>query len=139
MRLLFIAFIFLGGCAPSSDVIYLKGLDAYNKQQYLEAAPLIRQAAEKKQSDAMAVLGSMYLFGRGVPFDGAQAEKWLLRGYEAGNKDAGSILGMMYATGKGVPKDHQKAISYLTQAADRGDEKALKMLDIVLQNGRSKR
>jgi len=46
---------------------------------------------------------------------------------------------MMYATGKGVAKDQQKAIVYLTQAADRGDEKALKMLDIVLQNGHTKR
>ena len=62
----------------------------------------------------MAVLGLMYLLGRRVPFDGAQAEKWLLRGYEAGNKDAGSILGMMYATGKGVPKDSKKACLYFS-------------------------
>ena len=138
MRLLFIAFLFLAGCAPSTDEIYLKGLEAYNKQQYQEALPLIKQAADKKLPDAMAMLGSMYLFGRGVQSDGVLAEAWLIRAYKGGNNDAGSILGMMYAAGKGVPKDHQKAISYLTQAADRGDEKALKMLDIVLQSGRSK-
>ena len=54
-----------------------QGLDLYAKKDYGEALPFISEAAEGGHKDGMAVLGAMYLFGRGVQNDGAKAKYWL--------------------------------------------------------------
>lgn len=62
--------------------------------------PFILEAAEGGYKDGMAILGAMYLFGRGVENDGQKAEYWLKRAGGSGQVDAQSILGIMYATGQ---------------------------------------
>lgn len=135
MSLIFLAFIavLIGGCSYSPTDAYLKGIEAYNKGDYKTAEPLIRLSATNNGRDAMVVLGSMYLFGRGVPKNGQLAEEWLNKARDLGSNDAISILGMMYATGNGVPKNNEMAKDLLTFAADNGDDKAQQMLQQLAQ------
>lgn len=77
------------------------------------------RAAEANYLDGMAILGVMYLYGKGLEKDGRKAETWLSRAAEAGQVSAQSILGMMHATGAGVPKNPQKAQKWLYKATSK--------------------
>jgi TPR repeat protein len=59
------------------DATYRQGLDLYEKREYEEALPFLLEAAEAGHKDGMAVLGAMYLFGRGVENDAEKATQWL--------------------------------------------------------------
>ena len=120
------------GCSDPLDNIYARGIEAYSRGAYEEAEPWVRQAAERDHVDGQAILGVMYLHGRGVPFDGTQAEYWLRKSAEAGKVDAQSILGMMYATGYGVAPDRDKGYRWLTKAAEAGDKQAKEMLPLYV-------
>lgn len=53
-------------------------LDAKNKKVFWEEAhKWLRSAAEKGHADAMHFLGDLYLWGKGVPRDGARSYMWL--------------------------------------------------------------
>lgn len=53
-------------CTDRVDVTYGQGLNLYANKKYGEALPFISEAAEAGHKDGMAILGAMYLFGRGV-------------------------------------------------------------------------
>jgi TPR repeat protein len=114
---------------------YDEALSLHVAGEFKLAYPLMREAAELGNENAMGLLGSMYLLGQGIKEDGVQAERWLTKSIEGGYEDAISVLGMAYATGKaGVKIDFDKAIPMLTQASDRGDERAARMLSMI-ENG----
>ena len=106
---------------------------AYGKaKEHRKAAPLLKEAAELGNADAMAVYGSALLLGTGVPENGAEAVKWLQLAIERKQIGAASVLGMAYATGKaGVRPNHKLARELLTQAADEGDQQSANMLDMM--------
>lgn len=118
-------------CTDRVDTTYRQGLDLYAEQEYGKALPFILEAAEAEHADGMAVLGAMYLFGRGVENDGQKAEYWLKRAAGNGQVDAQSILGIMYATGQGVPKNMAGAKEWLTRASEAGDKHAIRMLQMI--------
>lgn len=128
----------MAGCANTADDAYTKGILAYTEKNYQEAEKWIRQSAEVGHVDGMTIMGTMYLFGRGVPKDGKQAEFWLLKAANAGKIDAQSMLGIMYASGQGVPKNRQEALKWLEPAARAGDKQANQML-VMLKSGFSKK
>lgn len=99
-------------------------------------APFISEAAEVGHADGMSVLGTMYLFGRGVQADGVKAEAWLKRAARSGQVDAQSILGIMYATRQGVARNIPEAKEWLMKAAKAGDKHAIDMLRRI--GGRSR-
>ena len=71
--------------------------------------------------EAMRVVGSMYLTGRGVNKDVDKALDWTRRAVNKGNPRAMYNLGVMYKQGLGVDKNIEKAIEYFMKAAN--DEK----------------
>lgn len=79
----------------------------------------------------------MYVNGRGVPQDYAEAVKWYRLAAEQGDADAMNLLGGMYGTGKGVPQDYAEAHKWHNLAASRstGDlhERASELRDSVAQ------
>ena len=79
--------------------IYDDALALHQAKNYQKAFPLMREAAELGNVQAMSVLGSMYLLGQGVAENGREAERWLKQAVAGGFEDATSILGMAYATG----------------------------------------
>jgi uncharacterized protein len=111
---------------------YDEALAFYGAKEFTKALPLMREAAELGNTDAMSVLGSMLLLGRGVKENGKEAEQWLTRAVDAGNAQAVSVLGMAYATGKaGCPRDRSRGRVLLTQAAEAGDEQSARMLEAM--------
>lgn len=108
-----------------------EGIRKFNEGRYEEALPLLKQAAEAGEHNAMAVYGAAFLQGRGVRLDGGQALHWIGKAHEAGSDQACSLLGMMYATGMAVKKDVSKARELLTIAAEKGDDGAREMLGVL--------
>ena len=60
-------------------------------------------------------LGVMYLNGRGVPQDDAEAVKWHRLAAEQGYASAQFNLGVMYLNGRGVPQDDAEAVKWAPQ------------------------
>ena len=112
---------------------YSRGLDAYTAKDYATAEPLLRKSAERGHSGGMTLLGSMYLFGYGVPVDNKEAMMWLSEAAAQDNVDAQSILGLMYLGGWGVPKQLDKAEPWLRLAAEAGDDGAIRGLQMLEQ------
>lgn len=111
---------------------YDEALAFHDGKDYAAAAPLMIQAAELGNLNAMTVLGSMYLLGQGVKEDGAAAVYWLQKALDAGYDGAVSVLGMAYATGKaGVKVDIPKAREMLSLAAQKGDDQSARMLQMM--------
>lgn len=126
--------VLLSACGEPGAWQYRKAAALYDQKRYEEAFPLMRKAAEADSTHAMAMLGVMFLFGRGVPADGAAAERWLLLAAERGEVGAQSLVGIMYASGVGVPANADKAKHWLSIAANNGDAEAQALLP---QLGRS--
>jgi len=111
---------------------YDEALALYEVKEYSKAFPLMKEAAELGGLPAMSILGSMYLLGRGVRENGAEAERWLREAVEGGYEGAISILGMAYATGSAkIRADIPLARQLLTQAAEKGDQQSARMLEMM--------
>jgi TPR repeat protein len=115
-----------------SITAYTEALAYQDAKEHAKALPLMIEAAELGNLQAMSVLGSMYLLGKGVKEDGRQAVAWLQKAIDGGYEDAVSVLGMAYATGKaGVKVDIPKAREMLQFATDRGDGQSARMLEMM--------
>ena len=89
--------------------------------QYEKAAPLLKEAAEMGDLEAMLVLGKMYLYGDGVAASNDTAAYWILKSAQAGNAAAYYDAGVLYQYGWGVEKDWAKARSWYQKALDSND------------------
>lgn len=111
---------------------YDEALALHEKKAYTQALPLMIEASELGNAQAMSLLGTMYLMGHGVREDGVQAVSWLNRSIDGGFEGAISVLGMAYATGKaGVKIDIPKAREMLSKCAENGDEQSARMLAMM--------
>ena len=111
---------------------YDEALAYGNAKEHRKAAPLLKEAAELGNADAMAVYGSALLLGTGVKENGAEAVKWLQLAIDKKQVGAASVLGMAYATGKaGVKPNHKLARELLAKAAAEGDQQSAEMLDMM--------
>lgn len=111
---------------------YDEGLAFLSAKEFKKAVPLIKEAAELGNTNAMSIYGSMFLLGQGVPENGKEAEIWLKRAVESGDINAISLLGMAYATGKaGFNRDLKRGRELLTQAANAGDSQSSRMLELM--------
>jgi TPR repeat protein len=78
----------------------------------------------------------MYLLGRGVPQDRAEALKWFRRAADQGLAASEFMLGFAYRTGEyGVPQDHAQAIKWLRRAAQQGHNLAQSNLGFAYRDG----
>jgi len=77
----------------------------------------------------------MYIEGRGVSQDNAEAAKWFGKAAEQGNAKAQCNLGMMFFQGKGVSQDDDEAIKWLSMAAGNVEPFALNHLGKMHANG----
>lgn len=70
----------------------MKGVEAYEKENYVEAVKWFRKAAEKGDADAQFLLGMCYLNGKGVEQDIIDAGGWLGKAANQGHKKAKELL-----------------------------------------------
>jgi hypothetical protein len=79
-----------------------------------------RQAAEQGDVISQSRLGEMYLYGKGVSPDYAEAVKWLRKAADQGYVEVYYTLGCLYEEGKGVKQDHDTAVKWFQKAGDQG-------------------
>jgi TPR repeat protein len=122
----FAALLFLAGMWTGILIVRETGPLPYEKTAGPERT--IRQAAEKGNPRAQAILGAMYYDGEGVARDYRQALNWYRKAAEQGFAEAQYNLGFMYYMGKGVERDRVEARRWFHSAAEQGDAKALDAL-----------
>lgn len=104
--------------------IFTLGHQAFEEKDYEKALPLLRQAAEAGNADAMVDLGRMYNRGSGVEEDDTQAVSWFRKAAEKGHAGGQYWMGVMYRDGGGVTRDYTQAYEWFLKAADQGDANA---------------
>ena len=78
---------------------------AVRKGDYATAQRLLRGLADQGYAAPQYNLGLMYLNGRGVPQNDAEAAKWFLKAADQGYAAAQHNLGGMYDIGRGMPQN----------------------------------
>jgi TPR repeat protein len=96
----------------------------------------LRARAEAGNASAQYSLGNMYVNGRGVPEDDAEAVRWYRLAADQGVAEAQYNLGGMYDYGLGVPEDYGEALRWYRLAADQGHAEAQVNLGRMYANGR---
>jgi len=98
-------------------------------------AETLHAEADKGNARAQYNLGMMYISGRGVTQDDAQAIAWWRKAAERGDADAEYSLGRMYTGGRGIAKDRDQAVAWYRKAADQGHGGAQEMLNEMEATG----
>jgi hypothetical protein len=85
---------------------------------------LFRKAAEQGRTDAMTVMGNLYMENSSVR-DYVQAHKWHRLAAEKEQPASEAALGWMYFHGFGVKADQEKAFEWTRKAAERNHTGAM--------------
>lgn len=109
--------------------------DAYEADDIETALRLARRLAEQDNPRAQNLLGLIYVLGRGVPRDQAEAQRWFRRATDLGDPDAPAHIARMHYDGRGVPQDFAEAARWYRLAADRNNPRAQFNLGIMHWNG----
>ena len=87
--------------------------DSHLDSDPAKAFQLTRQAAELGHHPAEAMLGIMYVVGKGVEQNNPEGVKWLAKAADAGDTLAATNAWMIYMGSPGFPKDAALADRYL--------------------------
>lgn len=109
------------GLAGTAQADYPAALAALQQHDYARALPLMKQAAEAGDADAMYGLSTMYWNGDGIPHDGDLAMTWLNKAVSAGNAKAMNALAELYLQGARVKRDVGVARQWAEKSAARGE------------------
>ena len=94
-----------------------------------------RAQAEQGDAQAQMALGAIYLAGREIPQDYAEALLWYCKAANQGHAEAQFSLGVMYERGQGVPLNFAEAVQWYRKAADQGYAQAQYNLGILYAMG----
>ena len=72
-----------------------------DRRESAEVVRMITEAAERGNAEAQSHLGTMYLYGHGVPQSGALAAEWYRKAADQEHAFAQYALGTIYAEGRG--------------------------------------
>jgi len=100
-----------------------------------ESIRLLTKAANQGYAPAEYELGRIYLYGRGIPIDYAQALLWERKAAERGDPRAQRDLAYMYERGFGVAADPAQAAEWNRKAAMQGNAEAQLHLAKGLDDG----
>ena len=125
------SFAIFGGVASAQEDASSKAFQAYEQEDYVEAARWFRLAADQGDAGAQFSLGFMYANGKGVPENDVEALKWYRLAADQGDASAQNNLGFMYANGRGVPEDFIPAYKWWNLAAAQGNDGAIKNKEIL--------
>ena len=106
------------GVSRSAD--FQKGVEAYNKSDYVSTLREWTPLAEQGDADVQYNLGVMHDLGQGVRQNYMAAVKWYKLAAEQGQANAQAALGQMHQNGEGVHKDLIRAYMWFHIAASAG-------------------
>jgi len=125
----FLAIFSSGVICTAAD--FSTGLEAYNKGDFATAAKEWRPLADQGDAAVQYNIGLLYLDGKGVPQDPAQAVKWFTRSAEQDYTEAQHDLGAMFGAGQGVKRDYIQAYKWLNICAAKGNSGCVSQRDLV--------
>ena len=109
----------------SPEDSYARGREAEAAGNFEAAEQYYIAAANAGSTGARVNLGAMYLAGRGVNRDYAEALHWLEPAARAGNAEAQARVGLIYETGGiGVTRAPDTALMWYERAAAQGNAAA---------------
>jgi hypothetical protein len=91
---------------------------AFQAGNYTASMLLVRPLAENGVAEAQHKLGILYLQGRGVQQDPAQAREWLLKAAAQRYPEALHSLGVIYGHGEGVDPDLVESLKWFILARE---------------------
>ncbi len=98
---------------------YNDAMRAVSKKDYAKALPLMKEAADQNNPDALYGMGVLYAQGLGVDKNPAEALKWFDKAAEAGNEKAYVIAANGYLTAE--KPDYVRAQKWAEKSAAKGD------------------
>jgi len=98
-----------------------------------------RKAADQGNAVAQTDIGDLYLNGRGVAQDFAQAMTWYRKAADQGNAVAQYNVGSLYERGQGVPPDVPQALVWYRKAADQGETDAVEAVKRLSSSAAAKK
>lgn len=107
-----------------------------DKQDFKNAVPLIRQAAEKGSAEAQYNFGICFQQGIEVPQNDSIANTWFLKAANQGWKDAQFKMAYSYATGRGVQQDDTQAFNWSVKCAEQRDVECMFNVASCYMDGR---
>lgn len=110
--------------AQGAEKLYSAGKKLYDSEQYEQAFPKLKAAADKGHKKAQYRVGLCYDKGRGVVEDDARAVAWYQKSAAQGYAKAQYQLGKCYKNGEGIAKDEKKAVELFTLAAKQDNGEA---------------
>lgn len=105
--------------------------------EFERAVSLYEQAADSGSTEAMLVLGAMYLEGFGVEANATTGGDWFSRAAELGDPLAQYNLGYLCLMGLGRDQDMQEAFQWFRLAAEQGHADAMHNLALMYEEGLS--
>ena len=123
------------GSMVKVGIAYLNGDINGGKDDPKLAFTWFKKAAEKGNSEAMGLLGSLYNRGDGVEKNNEQAFKWSLKAAQKGDLDSQYFVGLCYYDGQGTEEDLTKAVQWLNKAMDQGHSEAKEKLISMYESG----
>ena len=87
----------------------------------------IRPLAEQGDTKAQTRLGTMYIWGEGVPKDNKEAARWFRKASDQGDANAQRWLGDIYHHGHGITRDYKEAVRWYRKAAKQGNASAYQL------------
>jgi hypothetical protein len=104
---------------------YDLGLSHWHNENYKEALPLIRAAADRGHAEAQYLQGMAYLEGRGIVQNYRGAMEQFSKAAEQGHLESEYQMGIFYRDGLASPRDREAAYVWLNVAAAQGHSEAL--------------
>ena len=110
------------------EELFKQALSLIAQNNYTEALPILEQAANLGNANAMCTLGELYAEEKVVASDVQKSYEYYSQAAQKEHPQAQYQLGMCFLGGKGVSTDMQQAQQWIEKAAQNGYPEALKVL-----------
>lgn len=122
--------------SEQASTAVVAAVSAYNRGDIGTAYSLLRQEADRGNSDAEVNLGYLYARGQGVAADQAEAFHLYDLSAQQGNGEGMNALGYKYEFGTGIKRDIHQAIRWYCEALHWGNPRAMNNLALLLDDGK---
>lgn len=120
---------------PASAQPLNDGARFYEQGDYARAFAAWRPLADAGNAEAQNNLGLLYLDGKGVPANLAEAVRYFQLSAAAGSALGQNNLGGLYRDGRGVPQDFARAARWFTASASQGNKAGMYNLGLMIELG----
>ena len=110
------------------EKLFKRALSLITQNNYTEALPILEQATNLGNAEAMCTLGELYAEGKVVTNDVQKSYEYYSQAAQKEHPQAQYQLGMCFLGGKGVSTDMQQAQQWIEKAAQNGYPEAIKVL-----------